>query len=527
MPSRPTDRPGDGVDDAAEVMVEAPGADEVAVIPWPLLWRDRVQRRVSTHERYPWVVLAAGLFGLLSVGFLITVLSVSIPTIAEDLDTSTDVLTWVITGPILAYAVIGPAAGKIGDLYGARRVYLWSLLGVGLFAILTAVAWNAAALIAFRVLGAAVGAAVGPASISMINKMFPPHRRSLALGFWSFVAAGGPMLGVVVGGPAVEAWGWRLIFVAQVPLTALALVIGFVFLPETERRRDVRFDLGGSALLMFGVGSLLLALNRGPALGWSHPLVIAGFVLCPVFVAVFVVVERRIEHPLIPLEYFGRRNFAFPIANQFFANFAYMGGFIISPLFIQRALGYGEAKTGFLMAPRPLAFAIVGPIAGYITMRIGERRNAVIGSACIMASMLALTLVDGASSDLFITGALVLSGIGMGTCAPAMAAAVANSVDEQHLGVVAAGQQMMAQVGVVAGIQIMQTVQAARESVDGVIGSYHAAFYTGAIAAGLGLAAALFVNSTHRRVPAGASELGRDRGAPKGAPSDVLQTANP
>jgi hypothetical protein len=272
------------------------------------------------------------------------------------------------------------------------------------------------------------------------------------------------------------------------------------------------------------VGALLVALNRGPILGWSHVVVVVGFALCPTFIAAFVWVERRIDHPLIPLRYFGRANFAFPIANQFFANFAYMGGFIISPLFVEAVLGYGPARTGFLMAPRPLAFAITGPIAGYVTMRIGERTNAVIGASLIVASMLGLAAVGEQTSDLFIVGALVLSGIGMGTCAPAMAAAVANSVDERDLGVVAAAQQMMAQVGVVAGIQILQTVQAAREPIDGVAGSYHAAFYVGALAAGLGVVAALFVRSTRRGLRR--SEPERRRGTLEGAPSDeVFQPA--
>ncbi len=518
--SVPPDPSTTSADEAGQLTVEAPGADEVAIVPWPLLWRDRFRRRAETSDRYPWIVLMAALFGLLSVGFLITVLSVSITRIADDLDTTPDVLTWVITGPILAYAVIGPAAGKLADLFGARRVYLISIMGVGVSAALTAAAWNAGSLIGFRVLGAALGAAIGPASISMINKLFPPHRRALALGYWSLVAAGGPMLGVVIGGRAVEAWGWRLIFEAQVPLSLLALVVGFLVLPETERRHDVRFDAAGSAVLAFAVGALLLGLNRGPVLGWSSPVVLGAFVVSALASVGFVLVEQRVRHPLVPLRYFRRANFAFPIANQFFANFAYMGGFIITPLFLQSVFGYGEARTGDLMAPRPLAFAIAGPVAGWVTVRIGERTNAVIGASLITASMLGLALVEPSSSDWLIVGALVLSGVGMGTCAPAMAAAVANAVDEVDLGVVAAAQQMVAQVGVVAGIQILQTVQAAREPVAGLVGSYHAAFLAGAIAAGMGVLSALFVRSTHRdRAPE------RERGAPEGAPPAFVVTA--
>lgn len=522
----PTDPPDEDTndryrDDASELAVDAPGAEEVAIIPWPLLWRDRMQERATSSDRYPWVVVSATLFGLFAVGFTITVLSISIPDIARDLDTTTSVLTWVITGPILAYAVIGPVAGKLADVRGARRVYLLSLLAVTVFAAFTAIAWDAASLIAFRVLGAAVGAAVGPSSLAMINKLFAPHKRAQALGYWSLVAAGGPVLGVVAGGPLVEAIGWRAIFAVQVPMTLLALVVGFLILPETERRKDVKLDLAGSALLAAGVGSLLVALNRGPALGWSNPFVIAGFALCPVLLVIFVLVERRVSHPLIPLRYFKRPNFAFPIANQFFANFAYMGGFIITPLLLQEQLGYGEAKTGFISIARPLSFAIAGPIAGYVTTRIGERSNAVIGSSLIVLSMLGLAMVGATSTDLLIVGALALSGVGMGTTAPAMTAAVANAVDETDLGVVAAAQQMMAQVGVVAGIQILQTVQVAREPTAGGIGSYHIAYLVGAFVAGLGMLAAFFVRSTKRYVEVPE----RQRGAGEGAPRERFEPA--
>jgi EmrB/QacA subfamily drug resistance transporter len=481
-----------------EVITEAPGADEVVVVPWPILWRERITGRAAESDRYPWLVLAVALTGLFSVGFTITILSVSIPAIADDLATTDATLTWVITGPLLAYAVVGPAAGKLGDLYGSRRLYLLSLVGVMVFAGLTALAWSAAALIAFRVLGAAVGAAAGPSSLAMINKLFPPERRAQALGYWSLVAAGGPVIGVVAGGPIVEAFGWRWIFIIQVPISAVALLVGFLVLPETERLTNVRFDLGGSVLLGLGVGSLLYGLNRGPVLGWDEPQVVVAFALCPAFLVAFMWWERRIEHPLIPLEYFRRRNFAFPIANQFFANFAYMGGFVITPLLLQDVMGYSQTRTGLLSIARPLTFSIAGPVAGYLATRVGERRNAVLGSVLIVASMLGLATVGPGSTDLVVVAALALSGVGMGTAATAMAASVANAVRDRDLGVATASQQMMAQVGVVSGIQILQTVQQAREPAVGAAASYHWAYLVGGLAGLLAVLFALFVRSTRR-----------------------------
>jgi len=464
---------------------------------------------LAASPRYRWMVLTVSLVGLFSVGFSITVLAVSVPTIAADLDSSRSLITWVITGPLLAYAVFGPSAGKLADIMGARRVYLWSLAAVGLFAALSAMAWSGASLVGFRTLGAAVGAAVGPASLAMINRLFPPFERARALGFWSMVAAGGPVLGVIVGGPVVEAFSWRWIFIAQVPLTAVALGVGWLVLPHVARRRNVSFDVAGSVLLAAAVSLLLVGLNRGPEMGWSSPVVLACLALVPVALVAFVAVERHRTDPLLPLAYLRKRNFSFPVVNQFFLNFAYMGGFIITPLLLQDVLGYGEARTGFVSIARPLAFTLAGPLAGMLAVRTGERFNASVGSIAIVASMLGLAAVSGSSTVVFIVVVLALSGVGMGMAAPAMTASLANSVRERDLGVASAFQQMCSHVGTVVGTQVLLTVQLALAPVavgqalspsgfDQLVQSYRWAYLVGAMAGVAAVVAALFVRRTSR-----------------------------
>lgn len=482
-----------------ELSIEAPGADEVAVVPWPLMLRERFQQRVGRSPRYAWLVLTVALFGLFSVGFTITILSVSIPRIAAELDSDVTTVTWVVTGPLLAFAVVGPAMGKLGDLHGHRRVYGLSMAAVAVFAALTSAAWSAGALIAFRTLGAATGAAVGPASIALINRLFPRERRVQAMGYWSMVAAGGPVIGVVAGGPVVETFGWRWIFVAQVPLTLAGLVLAMLVLPETERRERVTFDYVGALVLALAATSLLFAINRGPLWGWDDPVILAGFALAPIALVVFVRIERRVANPLLPLAYLRRRNFSFAIITQFLTNFAYMGGFIITPIFLESAFHYPETRVGGLMIARPLAFAIAGPVAGSVAVRIGERTSAVAGAAFVVASMVALSAVAPGTSDLVIIGALILSGVGLGCSSPALAASIANSVDERDLGVAGAFQQMMTQLGVVVGIQVMQTVSVVREAAVGEVAAYGEAYLVGGAVAAVGVVTALFVQSSGRR----------------------------
>ncbi|HUW01589.1 MAG TPA: MFS transporter [Acidimicrobiales bacterium] len=499
MTEVPDDRPPpDGRSPYGALSVEAPGADEVGVVPWPLMFRRRLLDRAESSGYYPTIVLVTVLYGLFSVGFTITILSVSIPTIADEFGASTSLVTWVVTGPILAFAIVGPSMGKVGDLYGHRRVYVYSMAGACVFAGLTALSFNAPSLILFRVTGAAVGAALGPASLAIINRMFPPHKRVQAMGYWSMVAAGGPVLGVVAGGPIVEAFGWRWIFIAQVPLTLGGVIIASAVLPDTRPQGDPVFDIKGALTLGLGVTSALVAVNRGPEIGWSSPLVIAGFVLSPVLLATFVAIERRVTHPLFNLGYLRRRNFAFAIGTQWFTNFAYMGGFIITPLLLQDVFGYSETKTGALLISRPLAFAIAGPLAGWFALRIGERTSAVVGAFAISCSLVALSTLDAGSSDLIVIFGLALSGVGLGMSAPSLAASIANAVDEKDLGVAGATQQMVSQFGVVVGITVMQTVQTSRAAAVGVTASYGDAYLVGAFMAAIGMIAAAFVISTPR-----------------------------
>lgn len=523
MPLRPPSEPplptgGPGED--ADLTVEAPGAEEVGVAPWPELWRRRVSTRVEGSPRYPWIVLATALFGLFSVGFTITILSLSIPTIAEDFDADTSTLTWLITGPILAFAIFGPTAGKFVDLYGSRRVYLWSLGGAIVFAGLTAIAWSPESLVAFRVLGATAGAATGPASMALINRLFPRDRRVKAMGYWSMVAAGGPLIGAVVGGPVVEHFSWRWIFVAQVPLTIAGWLIAYGIYPDTERGPRTRFDIGGSVTLALGIGAALVAVNRAPEAGWGSPIVVAGLVLCPVLLAAFVMIERRVEHPLIPLEYFRRRNFAFPIATQFFLNFTYMGGFLLTGFLLQDVLGYSLSKTSVVSISRTVVFAITGPVAGYVAVKVGERTTAVAGAVALVGSMVGLAMVGAGTGLPFIVVALGLSGFALGASGPALSASIANAVDEHDLGIAGATQQMASQVGSTVGMQVLVSVQLAGAA-DGEAASYHAAYLVGAVVAALGVVTAAFVRSTK------ALEPGRDEGAPKGAPTVLSRELEP
>jgi len=469
---------------------------EVEVAPWPILLRRRLAQKVGIPHR--WAVLWVVLGGLFTTGFTITLLVVSLEGIAEELGTSTQVLTWAITGPMLAFGVVGPAFGKSGDLWGHKRIFVGGLFFAAVFAFASALAWNAPSLILFRTLSATAGSACGPSAMAYINRMFEPTERVKPLSYWSFVTAGSPVIGVVVGAPLVDTIGWRAIFFIQAPLCLVGFVVALWLLPQTERIEGVKFDVMGSVTLGVGAASLLAAISQGRSWGWTSGLTLGFLTVAVVAIVAFVYVEQHAEAPLVMLQWFRTRNVAFPVSSQLLTNFAYMGGFFLIPQVLgkPRGIGLSTATVGQLVIARPLAFSIIAPLAAVVTVRVGERVAGVVGALGLVVSMGMWATVGLHSGYPFIIAATAMSGIGLGIASPALTSLMANAVDEADLGVAGALQQLMSQLGAVLGAAVLATVSVTADHDH--FGPFHAAFIIGAVVAGLGAVAAAFVRSTPR-----------------------------
>ncbi|HUY63715.1 MAG TPA: MFS transporter [Acidimicrobiales bacterium] len=473
-------------------------------------WHVALGQRARRSPRYQWWVLWVVLSGLLATNLLFTVFVVALPEVARGLHTSVATITWVVTGPMLAFGVVAPLVGKASDLFGHRRIFL---VGVGLevvVAALSALSPSAGVLILARTLGGLVGASIGAASMALVLSVFDKGDRVKALGFWSLVGAGGPVIGVALGGPVIQLFGWRWIFVMQIPLLVASALLATAVLPERAAGRrhvapgELHLDWAGAAAIATCVGSFLLALNRGPIWGWASPGIMVAFALSVAGALGFVAAERRAAEPVFPLHYLRRRNFVFPIVAQTFANFAYIGAFFLAPLLLEEVFGYAhdQSAVGFLSLPRPIVFSLIAPVAGYVSVRIGERTSAVIGTSAVVASMAVFAMAGHSTGLVLVEVAFVLSGVGLGVGQPPLSASVANEFAAEDLGTASASQQLMNQVGTVAGIQVMQTVQAAaerRSGPAGLLSSFHLAYLVGGAVALVGVAAASMTRSTERR----------------------------
>jgi len=407
-------------------------------------------RMVSTRR-----VLVVCLFGMAAGSFPITVLSASIPEIAGDLGSTKADANWVLAAPVLVFAVFTPIAGKLGDLYGHRRVYLSGYAFAAAALAITPLARTIGELIVLRTLAQAASAVTGPAAMAYIIKLFEGEERSKALGYWAATAAVSPSIGVIAGGPLVDLTSWRVLFVLQTALAVLAVVLALPVLPETARRTDVRFDIPGALALGTSVATLLFALNRVRVWGIDHPLLIGCFIAAPVAAALFVAIERRAVAPLVPLTMARQRGFAVAIGAQALVSAAYMGGFVVTPLLLEGVFGYSTTVIAFIMLPRPFAFGAASSAAGHLETRLGTRNLVVLGGTILGAALMAVAFSASAVLVAGVVLGIACSGIGQGLTRPALVGSVGHSVDERDMGVAGGLLQMSSQIGVAAGMTIL------------------------------------------------------------------------
>ena len=412
-----------------------------------------------TPSRYsPRTVQIIALVGVASSSFPITVLSAALPDIADDLDSSVSTITWVIAAPLLAFAAFTPMAGKLGDLYGHRRMYLIGFTGSAVMSLATASAWNPASLIAFRVLGQAMSASTGPSALALIMSVYPEEKRTSIAGNWSAVLAASPAVGVVVGGPIIDATSWRTLFLIQGAGAALAVVLSWRVLPSTERRHDLSFDLQGGLLLAAGVAALLVAINRGAVTGWSHPVVIGGLVAAPILLAAFVRWEQRTPHPLVALPTLRLRNVSLPLLSQMLLNGPYMAGLVITSIMLAAVFDYSTTAIALLILPRPIAFALGAWAADRLVQRFGGRPVVIVGGSLI-AGGLALIGVGATAENLaLVILGVLMAGSGSGIVRPPIIATLTEAMGDGDVGVGTGMLNMTGQIGAAAGISILSAL---------------------------------------------------------------------
>lgn len=440
-------------------------------------------------------VLATVLAAVIVFTSSMTIVSASLPTMAEDLNSTEAFLSWAVTGLFLAMAVATPVMGRLGDSRGHKRMFLGGALLLGLGTLFCAIAPTAETFVAARmVVGLGISSTM-PNGMALIMAAHPVERRGEAMGWFQMAMTGAPVLALIAGGPLIEAFGWRVVFAILFPLSILGTLVAWRTIREDTETRPVPIDGGGAVTLAIATLGFLLYLEFGGRNGFASlvPLLLAATAVIG-FVG-FLKIERTVAQPMLRLDYFSRRNFTGPLICQPLSQFAYMGGFLIAPILLSSLFSYSVGTVALILLFRPAFYSVFSPIGGRLTSRFGERLFLLLGSILMVASM--ASWVAGAhwtNLGLVILG-LVLSGVAMGLASPSYSTAVANAVEPHDLGVANGMSSTLMNIGMLSGIQSMFVVLGDGRGPD----DFARTFLFGGIVAGIGSIGALIMRNARQQ----------------------------
>ena len=423
---------------------------------------ERIRALAPTESNRRWWTLGAMCFALFMIMLDNTVVNVALPSIQRDLHTTLSALEWTINAYTLTFAVLLVTGGRLGDIFGRRRMFLFGVITFALSSAAIGLSPNDAWLIAGRAVQGIGAAFMMPATLSIISNAFPPHERGKAIGTWAGVSAIALAIGPLVGGWMVEHWSWQAIFFIDVPVAVVAVAVTLWAAHESRDETAERtVDLPGVLTIGAGVGSLVLALVEGHSLGWDSAGVLALFAVSILSLVAFAITERRVAHPMLDFSYFRSRTFFGANLVAFLVTFAMFGMFLFIALYMQNVLGYSPFQAGIRFLPTTLIVMALGPVAGRLSDRIGPRPLLVAGLTTVAIALFWQSFIQVDTSYWFLLPAFMLMGAGIAFVMSPMSTAAMNAVDRTKAGAASGVLSMTRMVGGTLGVAVIGAMVAA------------------------------------------------------------------
>ncbi len=376
-------------------------------------------------ERHVWVICGVVILGMVMSILDTTIVNVALHTLSHDLHSPLSQVQWVITGYLLALAAVIPVTGWAARRFGAKQVYLTSLVLFTAGSALCGLANSTTSLVVFRVLQGAGGGMIMPVAMMIMAQVSGPQRMGKVMGYVSMPAMLAPILGPVVGGLILENLHWSWIFFVNVPIGVIAFVLGWRMLPHTDSGEAGRLDVLGLAMLPAGFAAMIYGvseLGSGSALGSGK--VIVPTIVGAVLIVLFCFHALRVERPLLDIRMYANRVFAGAAFTNFGLGAALFGAMILVPLYYQEVRGQSVINTGLLTGPQGIGALIAMPLASRLTQRFGGGRVAMAGVSLLCISTVPFTFIGASTSIVAISLVLVVRGLSIGLCfMPAMSAA--------------------------------------------------------------------------------------------------------
>jgi EmrB/QacA subfamily drug resistance transporter len=383
--------------------------------------------------RHVWVVCGVVILGMIMSILDTTIVNVALRTLSHDLRSPLPQVQWVITGYLLALAAVIPVSGWAARRFGAKQVYLVSLVLFTAGSALCGLASSTTSLVVFRVMQGVGGGMIMPLAMMTMAQVAGPQQMGKVMGVVSMPAMVAPILGPVIGGLILAHLHWSWIFFVNVPIGAVAFVLGWRMLPHTEAGASARLDVVGLALLPAGFAAIIYGVSEfGSGAAAGSVKVLPPIVVGVTLTVLFCFHALRVERPLLDIRMYANRVFAGAAFTNFGLGAALFGAMILVPLYYQTVRGETVIDTGLLTGPQGIGALMAMPLASRLTERFGGGRVALGGVTVLCLSTIPLALVGAHTSIVAISAVLVVRGLSIGLCfMPAMTAAFASMRPEQ------------------------------------------------------------------------------------------------
>ena len=481
----------------------------------------------SAQDGRRWVALYVLCTGMLMIVLDVTVVNVALPSVQRSLDFSASGLAWVVNAYLIAFGGLLLLAGRLGDLFGRRRVFLCGLAVFTGGSLACGLAQDQLMLVAARFVQGAGGALTSAVVLGMIVTLFPaPGEQAKAIGIFAFVASAGGGIGLLAGGTLTQAVNWHWIFFINVPIGTATALLARKYV-EDDRRSGTAggVDVAGAVLvtgaLMLGVYTIV---SPAPSYGWGSGRTLSFALTSVALLVGFIVRQATAGAPLLPLRVFRSRALCGANLLQIFGAAAMFGTFFLGALYAQRVLAYRPLQTGLAFLPVPVVMGVLSVrYTERLIGRYGPRRLCILGMSLIAVAL--VLLADVPVNGRYWTAllpAFVLVGLGGGTCFPSLMALAMSGTGPEDAGLASGLANTTAQVGGALGLAVIATLSASRTAqllgtghsrAAALTSGYRLGFLVGAALAGLGAGVAAIVLGRSAPSPAAIPEAARIAGA--------------
>lgn len=389
-----------------------------------------------------------------------TIVNLALPKIIMDFNISVSAAGWIATAYILANAIFVPIWGKLGDTIGRKKVYI---LGFSIFifgSVLAGLAWNLSSMIVFRVIQAIAGSADYPTAMAILAVTFKEGKeRAQALGIWSSSFAIASVFGPLIGGPLIDNFGWRSVFLVNLPVGVIGLLMALRFINESvSEQKSTHFDWWGAFTLGGMLSALVLVLDQGSDWGWFSLASVICYVAMTALFFIFVWIEHHVPEPIVDLDFFKIPAFVNTLVNNFIVFMGMMGGIFLVPVFAQTFLGYDATQSGYLFIPMAAAFMLSAPVGGALIGKV--KAKYVIFASTIVAAVgiFFLVYLDPRSTAIDIMLPLCLMAFGMGFGMAQRTSIIASVVEPNEIGVASSILALVRNIAGAFGIAIFGTI---------------------------------------------------------------------